>query len=291
MQLGDFLLYSGLMTSENSSNRLVALDGIRGIAIIFVILNHIPLGVLFTVLPSWTFPLLTLMTVNGKTAVSLLFLLSGFLMTWLYPQPKKAIDFWSKRYARIFPPFLVMVLSLALIRSFKLFLPVPLQIQMTLQPWIYAALSVPIVLTMAVLGRFLWKSGVALNQKLPIGKLAIWGFLAFQLGVAAWYSLILLRVPPAEFYLKWSQTSQMIATTVVNATLTFPFGNYIAQLDGVYWSLITEVAFYLLYPVLIVPLIGAVLQRKSWKYSALLFLAFLPFLFGLKLVFERVLRW
>ncbi len=111
----------------------------------------------------------------------------------------------------------------------------------------------------------------------------------FQAGVAAWYVFGLLRVPPAVFYMSWSAQAQMVATTLVNATLTLPFGQYIAQLDGVYWSLITEISFYLLYPVVIVPIIGAVLQRKSKILNIVLLLTILPFLFGLKLVSERVL--
>src|SRR6185369_4269931 len=108
---------------QQQQNRLIPLDGVRGIAIILVICTHIPLGILFKTLPSYVHPFLNVMLINGKTAVSLLFLLSGFLMAWLYPQPKSTISFWMKRYGRVFPPFLVMVVSFAFIRSFKLLFP------------------------------------------------------------------------------------------------------------------------------------------------------------------------
>src|SRR6185369_2190092 len=78
-------------------------------------------------------------------------------------------------------------------------------------------------------------------------------------------------------------------TTVVNATLTLPFGQYIAQLDGVYWSLITELSFYLLYPLIILPLVGAIIERKSAKLNVLVLLSLLPFLFGMKLLLDSVL--
>lgn len=277
------------VNTQGQSQRLVALDGIRGIAIFFVILNHIPLGILYPKLPEFFHPLITILLSNGKTGVSLLFLLSGFLMMWLYPQPASTFGFWSKRYARVFPPFLVMVFALAFIRSFKFLLPEESLIQMSVDPWMYGRLALPIVLGVAVLGRLLWEVGVFIQRKFPIGKVLFAGFLLAQVAVAAWYVFVLLRVPPAEFYMTWSPQAQMISTAVVNGTLTLPFGQYIAQLDGVYWSLITEIFFYLLYPVLLVPIVGAVLQKKSRTLNILLLITVMPFLFGMKLISERVL--
>lgn len=286
------MLYSVLMTSTQPTQRLVALDGVRGLAIILVILTHIPLGVLYS-LPEFLHPLWTILLANGKTGVSLLFLLSGFLMTWLYPQPNSAVGFWAKRYARVFPPFLVMVVSLAIIRSFKFFLPEATRIEMSLNPLWYPVYALPVILGVAVAGRVIWELGVKVQQSLPprfnLGKAAFLAFLLAQVGVAAWYVFFLLRVPPAVFYLNWSQTAQMLATTAVNATLTLPFGQYIAQLDGVYWSLITETSFYLLYPIFLVPLVGAILRKRSTVLNIAILIAVLPFLFGLKLVFQRVL--
>jgi len=69
------------MTSTKPTQRLIALDGIRGLAIALVIFNHIPLGILYSKIPLLS-PLWTILLSNGKTGVSLLFLLSGFLMTW-----------------------------------------------------------------------------------------------------------------------------------------------------------------------------------------------------------------
>lgn len=277
------------MQNETHTQRLIALDGIRGLAIFLVIFNHIPLTVLYSSLPNIVHPFITILLTNGKTGVSLLFLLSGFLMTWLYPQPKSAIAFWAKRYARVFPPFLVMVVSLAIIRSHKIFLSEAQLIEIAVQPWRYGVMSVGVILGVGILARGLWQLGVALNKKISIGKPLFLVFLGLQVAVAAWYSLILLRVPPAEFYTNWTKTSQMIATAFVNGTLTLPFGQYIAQLDGVYWSLITEILFYLLYPILIVPLLGALLKKNSTKFSVLVLLSLLPFFFGLKLVSDRVL--
>ncbi len=271
-------------------NRLRALDGIRGIAIFLVIWNHIPLGVLYQKLPTIVHPFLTMLLVNGKTGVSLLFLLSGFLMMWLHPQPK-TIPFLKKRYLRIFPPFLTMVVSLAIIRSFKLFLPKSVLITMSIHHSLFGLFAVAITFTVAALVYGVWKLCATLNNKnkLPIGNILFFGFLAIQVGVALWYVFFLLHVPPAQFYMQWSLAAQAITTAIINATLTLPFGFYIAQLDGVYWTLITETFFYLMYPILVVHLVAAVRRENSRLFNILLTLAALPFFFGLKLVSERVL--
>src|SRR6185436_5595044 len=45
---------------------------------------------------------------SGVTGVSFLFILSGFLMSYLYPHPVSGWEFLQKRYTRIFPLFLSM---------------------------------------------------------------------------------------------------------------------------------------------------------------------------------------
>jgi peptidoglycan/LPS O-acetylase OafA/YrhL len=105
---------------ENKKNiRLTALDGLRGIAILLVIVNHIPLNIWYDSVSLRFHPFLDLLLVNGKVGVSILFLLTGFLMAWLYPRPKSKVAFWSRRYARLFPAFLVMVTSWTIIKINK----------------------------------------------------------------------------------------------------------------------------------------------------------------------------
>jgi peptidoglycan/LPS O-acetylase OafA/YrhL len=268
--------------------RLTALDGIRGLAIFLVIFNHIPLSVLHHILPGPGQQLLTMLLFNGKTGVSLLFLLSGFLMMWLHPQPK-ILSFLKKRYLRVFPPFLTMVVSLAFIRNIKLFLSEAQLIRMSEQPWIHGVLSIAIVFTVAVLAFLLWKFLAAVNEKISLGSGIFLGFFGFQVAVALWYVFYLLQVPPAQFYMGWSLAAQGVVTAIVNGTLTLPFGRYIAQLDGVYWTLITETFFYLVYPIFIVQMAALAWQKRSSAFNTLFVLTAFPFFFGLKLISDRVL--
>jgi peptidoglycan/LPS O-acetylase OafA/YrhL len=99
----------------------------------------------------------------------------------------------------------------------------------------------------------------------------------------------LLKIPSPVFYETWNKNLQWIITGIVNATLTLPFGSYIGQLDGVYWSLITETFFYILYPVLFVPIFLYINQKKSSKWKAFLFLSSFLFCYGLNLISQRIL--
>src|SRR5579872_4896216 len=90
---------------EKDKLRLSALDGLLGFAIILVFLNHINTSFIQGLLPQWLFGWIWS---NGVTGVTFLFILSGFLMSTIYPHPKSAASFLQKRYTRIFPLFLTM---------------------------------------------------------------------------------------------------------------------------------------------------------------------------------------
>jgi len=242
-----------------SIRRSAPLDGLRGIAIITVILNHIPL----VGFPRNQF--MDVLQANGKVGVCILFLLTGFLMSWLYPNPS-AISFWSRRYARLFPSFLVMVVSLSLINN-NHFHPI---------------FQLLLVLGIAVLARFIWE----LCLKIKPRFLTI-SFIGLQILTALWYSFYLLRIPSPVFYQTWSKNLQIFITALVNGTLTLPFGNYIGQIDGVYWSLVTEVSFYLLYPILFVPIFTQINHQKSFLWKSLLAISTIPFCWSLYFISQR----
>jgi peptidoglycan/LPS O-acetylase OafA/YrhL len=262
--------------TQPKSNRFTALDGLRGVAVIAVILNHIPLGVLFAQFPAAAGPFLTLLLSSGKTGVNILFLLTGFLMGWLYPRPKSALSFWGKRYSRLFPTFLVMAISLTFIKA----------TEKSLNP-LFLFL---IILVTAIIARLIWEAvrRLSLKTRFPVGKTITAVWLSFQILVACWYSFFLLHVPPSVFYQVWSHRAQWWVTGVVNATLTLPFGQYIAQVDGVYWSLVMEVFFYLLYPLLFVPIIAQLKTQPRWWVKAAIAISVLPFGLGLKMMLDRI---
>jgi hypothetical protein len=52
--------------------------------------------------------------ISGAIGVAMLFVLSGFVMGFLYPHPLNTRDFLQKRYTRIFPLFLTVSIGLLL---------------------------------------------------------------------------------------------------------------------------------------------------------------------------------
>lgn len=83
------------MSSKNGTQRNMSLDGLRGVAVLLVLLHHHGL-----LKPGWI-------------GVDLFFVLSGFLITRILRRTTKDRSYWSefwvKRATRILPPFLVLL--------------------------------------------------------------------------------------------------------------------------------------------------------------------------------------
>ncbi len=265
------------MFVSQDRNRITQLDGLRGIAIILVILNHLRLDLLYEYTPTFFHPVLQTLTANGKVGVALLFMLSGFLMMSLYPVVELKLNFWQKRYERIFPAFVVMCLTLLLTRFF------------------WNSLSTVgilfLVLSLVAIFGYGWQKLYKRVSSSEL-KLIFLGFLVFQAIVAGGYIFLQNLVEPSIFYNFWPRWLQALIQFVVNMTMTLPFGVYVGQLDGVYWSLLTEIFFYLLYPVLFLPIFSALQQSKAKSklfWSLVLLTTLIPLLVGLKLLFEHFL--
>ncbi len=246
--------------------RLDVLDGLRGFAIILVFLNHIDSHFIAEAAPSFLKPFIQFLFTSGNLGVTFFFILSGFLMGYLYsnPQPKEFIE---RRYARIFPPFLVMVFCMWIFRIY---------------PTTSLPLRISLMLSVAIFVRTIW---IYVVERFHKGGQLISIFLLLQAIVAFWYGFFIMRRPPIwfdslPFFLK---EGTILAT---NATLTLPLGNYIPLLDGVYWSLAPEMIFYLLYPYLFSPTVQA-LRRKNKMFIALFMVSLFPFFFGLSLLFKH----
>jgi peptidoglycan/LPS O-acetylase OafA/YrhL len=215
-------------------------------------------------------------TRSGKIGVALLFLLSGYLMASLYPQVPSVLAFWQKRYTRIFPAFVTMCFILALVRFFS---------WKTWPSPLILALALIIMVGIGVAWRLVQRS-VFREQ---LGKFIFRTFLAIQALAVLGYVFILPRVPSAVFYERWPAWGRQVVVFVMNATLALPFGNYVGQLDGVYWSIITEVFFYLLYPLLFLPLVSFIVHHRSRAIQVLSFALLFPFFYGLDSIFKNVL--
>lgn len=255
------------MEKDKLHSRLAALDGLRGFAIILVFLNHINTSFIQNILPrsmfGWLFS-------NGVTGVTFLFILSGFLMSSLYPNPPSAIAFLQKRYTRIFPLFLTMcaVMFVGGLSNTK-------------SPVIF----VEILFGFALLTYIIW---VFIIKKLPqtVGRIIFLLFLALQMCTCLLYIFWINKLSFAAF----SNLPLLIHQGIiflVNATLTLPFGQYVPMLDGVYWTLVAEVLFYVLYPTIVVPL-SKYLAHKPLTIKILFLLSLIPLFGGIHMLSYKI---
>jgi peptidoglycan/LPS O-acetylase OafA/YrhL len=265
------------MTDLNidKNKRLTQLDGLRGLAILLVFFTHARLGPLFEINSPIIKTFLSVLTSNGGIGVSILFLLSGYLMMSLYPIVPSAMAFWQKRYTRIFPAFLTMTVALAVVRF--LWKDIPW--------WLILMIAFSVIR----LGGYIWEKVRKSSKRLEIGQALFKFFIFAQLAIAIGYVVFQKLIPPAVFMQLWPEWTRVFITWLVNATMSLPFGNYIGQLDGVYWSVCTEVLFYLLYPRLFLPLFNLIVSKKSWLLNILALISAALFFYGLNLISVNIL--
>lgn len=260
---------------EVNTSRISALDGLRGLAIILVILNHFRLQRLYDAVPAEFHVFLDAITNNGKIGVGLLFMLSGFLMVKIYPQVISTISFYQKRYTRIFPALITMCLALAIIRHFWMFMN---------------PITVTLIVSACLAGAgILWRALQKSKHRISIGRKLFWGFFLSQFLMITVYSLVMAKIPAPVFYTVLPDYVRSILYFLVNATMTLSFGIYVPQLDGVYWSLITEIFFYLMYPILSLPVLRLVQKTRSPILKLLFLCSLFPFFAGLAFLFNNIL--
>lgn len=258
------------MEKNSTSNRLHALDGVRAVAILLVLFTHINVyysEYIATIIPRFFIdPLFG----SGVTGVSLLFVLSGFFMSYMYARPKNPINFLQKRYTRIFPLFIAVTSSLMVIR---------------LMPHIAWYFKLGTIMSIAILVHVFWVYGI---RKTPIffRRYIFYSFVLLQIAVVGLYSWI-LKHPPIFLNQQLPMSIREGAVWLVNSTLTLPLGDYIPMLDGVYWSLVAEVTFYILYPFLCVPIVSFFLQKPlKIKILGIITVAF--FFLGFDILFHNL---
>ncbi len=242
------------MEQNSRSFRLHALDGIRGFAIILVVLNHINTLFINPLIGSF---LSQILFTSGVTGVTLLFILSGFFMASIYPNPANSLHFLQKRYTRIFPLFLTLV---------------AVRFNLWLMPHLNALIQIGIILLYSLFTYVIWVYLVKKFASTSVRKLMFFSFLILQIFMGLFYAFYIMRQPPIFFFYNFPYIFRETTIALVNATLTLPLGNYVPMLDGVYWSLVAEVLFYVLYPIICVPLINFLKLRKRWEKITFLIL-------------------
>ena len=97
--------------------RIAGFDGIRGLAVLMVLLSHSHLTRAFNaagIIPDSVVPM-----VNGPTGVAAFFILSGYLITYLLIRERQHHgrvsigNFWARRALRIFPVYFICLIPLA----------------------------------------------------------------------------------------------------------------------------------------------------------------------------------
>ena len=94
--------------------RLDQLTFLRFLAVLLVLIYHYGGGVYIK--PINFFPISTLLR-SAPTAVSYLYVLSGFVMSLVYYRPKERFDvrgYWSARFVRIYPLYIISFLLVSL---------------------------------------------------------------------------------------------------------------------------------------------------------------------------------
>ena len=107
-----------------SWKRLDGVDLLRGLAIFFVLMNHVNMRLIFNVgtyAPAWPKPLLGALVWNGQFGVQMFFAISGFLITgtslrrWRTLDGVSVRDFYLMRFARIAPLLLALLAVLSVL--------------------------------------------------------------------------------------------------------------------------------------------------------------------------------
>jgi peptidoglycan/LPS O-acetylase OafA/YrhL len=116
-----------ILTSPDSSESWHRLDGVdllRGLAILFVVLNHVHMRLLIAGIPyvaNSLKPLVAALVWNGQFGVQIFFAVSGFLITSMTLRRWRSLanvairDFYLLRFARIAPLLIVLLLILTVL--------------------------------------------------------------------------------------------------------------------------------------------------------------------------------
>lgn len=254
------------------SKRLLFLDGLRGLAILLVFFNHISSNLILKALPVWIQPVWLTFTSSGGVAVAVFFILSGFLMAYLYSSINEKSFFWQKRYSRLFPLFTAMVVTRTLFRNFPD------------QSIIFYLLA---IFMPAFAIHSIWIYGLKKINQVHWSKYLFRIFLILQVVMIIFYGFVIMRAPAIVFNQQWPAWWREIIISLTNLTLALPMGDYIPMLDGVYWTLCVEVLFYFLYPILFLPIIKILKSYSLW-IKTLFLLGLLPFLYGVVLLSKRL---
>ena len=243
--------------------RLTALDGIRGLAALSVVFSHIGFNIAAILnLPIVILAYKTLAV--GPNSVQIFFVLSGFLMAFLYSKIANVQNFLKKRYARIIPIYAVVVFFLGVLRI------------MRLQSWY---IQFFVLISLAIIFHLAWKIISRFDKKGIIGNMIFYSFIALQIILLIFNFFITPKLVENHRFLI-SDLQKQIIFMLSNLTLTTQFVRDVEGYSTVFWSLAAELYFYLLYPIIVIPLINLG-KRYGWIAGAIIVFATTKIVFDL----------
>src|SRR5882762_491864 len=119
--------FSAIANSRQNWRRLDGVDVLRGLAILFVVLNHVHMRLVIAGIPyvANTKPLIAPLVWNGQFGVQIFFAVSGFLITstalrrWHTLSNVRLSDFYRLRVARIAPLLLALLVVMTILHYAK----------------------------------------------------------------------------------------------------------------------------------------------------------------------------
>jgi peptidoglycan/LPS O-acetylase OafA/YrhL len=224
-----FALRGGLVASSQLSRRLLAVDALRAIAALMVLLRHSPLQLDTDLLP---LKALVPFAVVGGTGVGLFLVISGFSihLRWAArPDANHQFSlgrFWLRRMWRLYPTYyLALAVSVALLCAAK----GPRQFLAAPSPWPFGPQSMPgwaqALLTATVVGACV----------IPIKVLDVTWSLALEEHIYAAYSLLLRlarRIQPLQLLAIAFVVSMVWGVAVQAITRSVPPYQWLDQTDA-----------------------------------------------------------
>lgn len=216
--------------------RLLSIDGLRGFAALSVVISHIGIN-LQPIVDSPIINFLFRIISSGTTSVQLFFVLSGFLIGYLYPIISNNIRYLSKRYLRIIPLYATIVVYIWWIKFHGGSL------------WENLGILIVFAVTVHLVWRFIrW------------GKPIFYLFILFQISFFIFSLTLMPRLISGGVLNNFQKETLYMLS---NLSMTMYLQKQLVVLSGVFWSLVPEMLFYLIYPFIILPIIDWLSQKKG----------------------------
>lgn len=167
-------------------------------------------------------------------------------MAFLYPVLHNPVQFIQKRYGRIIPVFTLVSLYIWLTHWYQI------------KTWY---LNAGILVGLALLTYILYQVFNRIDRKRRYLSILFYAFVVLQLAMLIFSLTILPKIMIAKTIIVSDSQKQLI-DLLSTITMVSPFAQGIVQLSNVFWSLVPEMYFYLLYPFMVVPIITITKKQK-----------------------------